>query len=398
MKADNAMRVLIVTHVVRDNDGQGRVNYEIARALLAAGHQVTIVASMVAPELLAHPAVRHVMVPVSRLPSRLLQYQMFALRSGAWIRAHRREFDVVQVNGFISWARADVNAVHFVHDGWYRCGFYPFRLAGGWYGAYQVIYTRLNAWCERWAMRRSRVVVPVSHKVGDEVRALGIEAGSLRVIHNGVDATQFSPGLSERDRFGLPGDPFMLLFAGDLRVSRKNLDAVLRALASTPAHVHLAVAGILRNSPYPALARELGVADRVHFLDLVKDMPALMRSVDAFVFPSRYEAMSLVMLEALAAGLPVITVATAGGSEVIDSRCGVVLESPEDVEGLAHAIERVARDKAYAREMGRAARALAKTLTWQAMAERYLALYEEIVRCDEAGRAQARAPAMSARS
>ena len=401
MKAANAqkaLRVLIVTHVVRDNDGQGRVNYEIARALLAAGHHVTIVSSMVAPELLAHPSVRHVPIRESRLPSRLLQYQMFAIKSGAWIRAHRREFDIVHVNGFITWTRADVNAVHFVHDGWYRCGFYPFRLASGWYGAYQVIYTRLNAWCERWAFRRARVVVPVSYKVGEEVRALGIEAASLRVIHNGVDARQFSPGASERDRFGLPGEPFMLLFAGDLRVSRKNLDAVLRALVSTPAHVHLAVAGILRNSPYPAIARELGVADRVHFLDLVKDMPALMRSVDAFVFPSRYEAMSLVMLEALAAGLPVITVATAGGSEVIDGRCGVVLESPEDVEGLARAIERVAHDREYAREMGRAARELARTLTWQAMAERYLALYEEIARSGEAKRAQVPEPAMSARS
>lgn len=398
MKAANALRVLIVTHVVRDNDGQGRVNYEIARALLAAGHHVTIISSMVAPDLLAHEAVRHVMIRESRLPSRLLQYQMFALRSGWWIRAHRREFDIVHVNGFISWARADVNAVHFVHDGWYRCGFYPFRLTGGWYGAYQVIYTRLNAWCERWAFRRSSVVVPVSHKVGEEVRALGIGGADLRVIHNGVDAQQFAPGICERERFGLPLDPFMLLFAGDLRVSRKNLDAVLRALVSTPAHVHLAVAGILRNSPYPALARELDVADRVHFLDLVKDMPALMCSVDAFVFPSRYEAMSLVMLEALAAGLPVITVATAGGSEVINSRCGVVLESPEDVTGLAQAIKRVARDREYAREMGRAARELARTLTWQAMAERYLALYEELVRCDDARRAQIPARAMSARS
>ncbi len=398
MRGANGLRVLIVTHVVRDNDGQGRVNYEIARALLAAGHRVTILASMVAPELLGHAGLRHVAIPVSRLPSRLLQYQMFALRTGAWIRAHRREFDVVQVNGFISWARADVNAVHFVHDGWFRCGFYPFRLSGGWYGAYQVIYTRVNAWCERWALRHSRVVVPVSHKVGEEVRALGIGAAKLRVIHNGVDARQFSPGPSRREQFGLRSDVFMLLFAGDLRVSRKNLDAVLRALALAPPHVHLAVAGILSNSPYPALARELGVADRVHFLDLVMDMPALMRSVDAFVFPSRYEAMSLVMLEALAAGLPVITARTAGGSEVIDSRCGVVLDSPEDVDGLARAIGRVAGDAAYAREMGQAARALAGTLTWQAMAERYLTLYDEIARCEDPTHSHVAKPTVSAQS
>ncbi|WP_090687864.1 glycosyltransferase family 4 protein [Paraburkholderia phenazinium] len=372
------MRILIVTHVVARNDGQGRVNYEIARAALAAGHCVTLLASRVAPDLLDDPRVRFVQIAVSRLPTRLLQHQIFAWRSGLWIRANRNEFDVVHVNGFISWARADVNAVHFVHDGWYRCGFYPFAFFRSLYEAYQVAYTRLNAHCEKWAFQHSEVIVPVSEKVAGEVRSLGIDRARLQVIHNGVDVDEFAPGASERARFGLPDAPFLLLFAGDLRVSRKNLDTVLRALAMTPRHVHLVVAGILRNSPYPATVAALGLADRVHFTDLVKDMPALMRSVDAFVFPSRYEAMSLVLLEALAAALPVITAKTSGGAEVIGSDCGVVLDNPDDVLGLADAIERVAGDRVQARRMGKAARALARTLGWDTMAQRYLSLYEGI--------------------
>ncbi|RFU47909.1 glycosyltransferase family 4 protein [Paraburkholderia sp. DHOC27] len=381
------MRILFVTHQVTKNDGQGRVNYEIALAALEAGHEVTLLASQIAPELANHPRARSVTIGVSRLPTRLLQYQLFAWRTGAWIRAHRREFDVVHVNGFISWARADVNAVHFVHDGWYRCGFYPFRFFGGAYQAYQVLYTRLNAWCEKWAFRHAEVIVPVSQKVGDEVRALGIDAGRLEVIHNGVDTTEFAPGESQRERFGLPQAPFMLLFAGDLRMSRKNLDTVLRALVATPEHVHLVVAGILRNSPYPALAASLGVAGRVHFVDLVKDMPALMRSVDAFVFPSRYEPMGLVLLEALAAALPVVTVRTAGGAEVISADSGIVLDHPEDEVALAAAIMRIAEDREHARQMGLAAREQATRLGWQAMAARYLSLYERL--------AARRAPAAS---
>lgn len=382
--ASPPLRILIVTHVVTNNDGQGRVNYEIARAALAAGHSVTLLASKAAPELVAHPLACFVPIAESRLPTRLLQYQLFAWRSGAWIRAHRDEFDVVHVNGFIAWARADVNAVHFVHDGWYRCGFYPFRLLRGPYDAYQVIYTRLNAWCERWAFRRTDTIVPVSEKVAQEVRALGIERARLRVIHNGVDVDEFTPGesdaskQSQRAHFGLPDAPFLLLFAGDLRVSRKNLDTVLRALTQTPPHVHLVVAGILRNSPYPALAASLGLAERVHFTDLVKDMPALMRAVDAFVFPSRYEAMSLVLLEALAAALPVVTARTAGGAEVIGPDCGVVLDHPDDDVALAAAIRGLADDPERARTMGAAARELARTLDWQTMAGRYLALYAQV--------------------
>lgn len=372
-----AMRILIVTHVVSKGDGQGRVNYEIARAALAAGHQVTLLASQAAPELIEHPRAHFVKIAASGLPSRLLQYQVFAWRTARWIRAHRDAFDVIHVNGFITWARADVNAVHFVHDGWYRCGFYPFGLSGGAHAAYQVIFTRLNAWCERLAFRHAQVVVPVSAKVGTEVVALGIDPAKLQVIHNGVDIDEFAPGVAQRARFGLPQGPFMLLFAGDLRVPRKNLDTVLRVLVDLP-DVHLAVAGGLRNSPYPAMADALGVSARVHFIGFVDAMPDLMRSVDAFVFPSRYEAMSLVLLEALASGLPVVTVRTAGGAEVIGAGYGTVLDSPEDEAGLRAAIARLAHDPDYTGRMRAAARILARTLTWQTMANRYLALYERI--------------------
>ncbi|MGF6771226.1 glycosyltransferase involved in cell wall biosynthesis [Paraburkholderia sp. GAS199] len=372
------MRILIVTHVVKKNDGQGRVNYEVVQGALAAGHDVTLLAREVAPELTQHPRLHFVQIEASRLPSRLLQYQMFALRCGAWIRAHRHEFDVVHVNGFIAWARADVNSVHFVHDGWYRCGFYPFRLARGLYHAYQVIYTRLNIVCEKWALRHAEVVVPVSAKVGTEVRALGIDIKRMQVIHNGVDVNEFAPGESQRARFGLPDAPFMLLFAGDLRMPRKNLDTLLHALVKTSPDIHLAVAGILQNSPYPALAESLGLKERVHFTDMVMDMPALMRSVDAFVYPSRYEAMGLVLLEALATGLPIITVHTAGGAEVITPESGIVLDDPDDAAALAIAIDRLAGNRDDARRLGVAAREVAGTLSWQAMAGRYLAVYEQV--------------------
>jgi glycosyltransferase involved in cell wall biosynthesis len=371
------MRLLVVTHVVGKHDGQGRVNYEIVRAALEAGHLVTVLGSQIASGLLEHPHLKFVCLPEGRLPSRLLKYQMFALRSAVWIRAHRSEFDVVHVNGFITWARSDVNTVHFVHDGWYRCGFYPFRLFSGAYEAYQVAFTRLNAWCEKRAFRDTHVVVAVSHKVSAEVQATGIDARSIQVIHNGVDLCEFAPGVAGRERFGLPSEPFMLLFAGDLRIPRKNLETVLRALVAAPPNVHLVVAGDLRNSPYPALVQTLRLDSRVHFIGFVRDMPALMRSVNAFVFPSRYEAMSLVLLEALASALPVITVATAGGAEVIDSECGVVLSSPEDVYGLAAAIRLLADEPQRAQAMGAAARELATSLSWRNMAARYLALYEE---------------------
>jgi glycosyltransferase involved in cell wall biosynthesis len=373
------MRIAIVTHVVAFNDGQGRVNYEIARTALEAGAEVTLLATHVAPELAAHPSVRWEKIDVARWPSRVLQYQVFALRSAWRIRRLRHRLDIVHVNGFISWARADVNTAHFVHDGWYRCGFYPFALSKGLYSAYQRCYTWLNQHLEKWAFRRARVVVPVSRKIAAEIEALGIGRGRLKVIHNGVDPQEFAPGPAARQSFGLPDAAFMLLFAGDLRIPRKNLDTVLHALADTPAHIHLAVAGGLKDSTYPALVDSLGLGQRVHFLGMIKDMAGLMRSVDTFVFPSRYEAMSLVLLEALAAGLPVVTAQTAGGAEIIDADCGLVVDDPDDRHAIAHAITRLAEDPALAAAMGVAARTLALRFSWQAMGENYLALYRELM-------------------
>lgn len=374
------MRVAIVTHVVRHNDGQGRVNHEIARAALDEGFEVTLVASHVAPELLAHPKVKWVRVQPSRFwPTNLLRQQVFALKSALWLRGHRSEYDVLHVNGFITWAHADVNTAHFVHGGWARSQYYPFGLTRGVWSAYQFIYTHANAVLERWAYRRSRVIAAVSRKVADEIRASGGDpVERLDVIYNGVDTRGFASASADREKFKLPEDAFLLLFVGDLRTPRKNLGTVLHAMKQMPEHVQLAVAGYLPGSPYPELARELGIENRVHFLGLVREMPVLMRSVDTYVFPSRYEAMSLSLLEAMAAGLPVVTARTAGGAEVITPQCGIVLEDPDDGTALAHAVVALASDKVRRLAMGEAAAELATQFGWARMAAQYIALYRQL--------------------
>jgi glycosyltransferase involved in cell wall biosynthesis len=373
------VRIAIVTHVVRHNDGQGRVNYEIARAALAERHEVTLVASQVAPELLDDPRVRWVPVRVGRgWPSTLVRQQVFALKSAWWLRRHRADYDLLHVNGFITWVRADVNTAHFVHGGWLASPSYPYGLMRGPWSAYQCVYTWLNARFERWAYRRARAVVAVSEKVADEIRRSGIDGARIGVIHNGVDLDAFARAQPDRRAFGLPDEVFLLLFVGDLRTPRKNLGTVLRALATLPAQVHLAVAGYLPGSPYPAEARALGLAARVHFLGLVSAMPALMASADAYVFPSRYEAMSLSLLEAMAAGLPVVTARTAGGAEIITAACGIVLDDPDDAAALADALGRLALGRDACRAMGRAARARVAGFSWARMGAQYLALYRRL--------------------
>ena len=372
------MKIALVTHKVMRGDGQGRVNYEVAWAALRRGHMVVLLASQVAPELESHPNALWVRIPVARWPTELLRNQVFAWRSRWWIRRHGRDLDVVHANGCITWAASDVNSAHFVHSTWLRSPVHTARLRRDPYGFYQWLYSSLNARWEKIAYHQAKTVVAVSEPIRDELVGLGVPGERVRVITNGVDLREFSPGTVVRSGLGLPEGVPLALFVGDIRTPRKNLDTVLHALAAVHG-LHLAVVGTTDGSPYPRLAARLGLVSRVHFLGYRRDLPRLMRAADMFVFPSRYEALPLVLLEAMASGLPVVTAVTAGAVGLVDEECGVVLEDPNDTAALTAALELLTRHEASRNRMGRAARTVAERHSWQKMGREYLRLYEEIV-------------------
>ena len=356
---------------------QGRVNVEIARRVLERGHRMTLIAERVAPELAQHPTVRWLRPRGTGLPTHMLRSQVVSLSARRTLRGVRDVADVVTVDGSVTIANSDVNAVHFVHGTWLRSPFHTSRTRGGPYGAYHGALTRLHHAQERAAFARARTVVAVSRRIADELHDIGVPRAKITVIFNGVDVDEFRPGAEERAALGLPDAPFLALFAGEIKTPRKNLDTVLRAIARCE-RAHLAVAGTTQGSPYPAMARELGIADRVTFLGFRRDVAALMRASDAFVFPSRYEACSLVLLEALSSGIPVITARSVGGAEILTGAEGVLMDDPNDDAALAVALERYAADDALRRASGQAARRLALAHTWSVMANEYVDLYERL--------------------
>jgi glycosyltransferase involved in cell wall biosynthesis len=365
------MRIGIVTRRVGRNDGQGRVNMEVAREALRRGHAVRLFCEHADPEILAAGAEMVCLKPPSFLPSRLLRDQLFACRSAACLAG----CDTVLGNGFSTWGKTDVNAVHFVHRAWLASPHHPWRQHRDARSLYARLYAGANARLERGAFRRARKIVAVSQKLRADLVAGGIPEASIVTILNGVDTAEYTPGEANRGALGLPCGVDLALFAGDLRTSRKNLDTVFRALAQLPPNLHLAVAGRHEGTHWPAMAAELGIAHRITFLGFRTDMPALMRAADCFVFPSRYEACSLVLLEALASGTPVITAASAGGAEIVSPEAGIVLPDSEDAAALAAALRKLL-ENAPRHAMRQAARNIAEHHGWQAMAQKYLALLE----------------------
>lgn len=373
------MKVGIITHKVIKGDGQGRVNYEIVWEAIRRGHHVTLLASSIAPELQQHHQVKWIPISVKGWPTELLRNLSFSWQCTYWLYKHRCDLDLVKVNGAIIHAPGDINAVHFVHSSWLRSPVHTSRLHQNLYGFYQWLYTSLNAYWEKKAFHQAKVIVAVSTKVEKELIEIGVPPQQIQVIFNGVDLQEFFPNKIDRRQLDLPEEVTLAFFAGDLRTPRKNLDTVLHALLKVPT-LHLAVAGNLEGSPYPELATKLGLNQRVHFLGYRRDIPKIMQAVDFCVFPSRYEPWGLVLLEAMASGIPTITASTVGGAEILTAESGMILSDPNDIEGLAQALNTLTNHPHLRHQMGQSARAIANKHSWAKMAQSYLDLFEEFNR------------------
>lgn len=370
------IRLAILSHRFQRNDGQGRVNFEVAHAALQSGWHLTILATTCAEELSSHPLCRFVKIGNERLPTELLRNLVYAWSSARWLCAHRHELDILQANGFVTWEPCDVVAAHFVHAAWGKSRWYPFRNLRP-YSLYQRLYTTLNTRWEKSAFTRAKRVIAVARPLVRELVDIGVQAENIDVVWNGVDTRYFHPGEAHREYFGLSSNVTIALFVGDIRTPRKNLDTVLRAMQEVP-DLFLAVAGAVERSPYPAMARELGVSDRVHFLGQITRMDLLMRSVDMFVFPSRYEAHPLVLLEAMASGLPSIVSGTFGADEFLAGG-GLILEDPDNEQALAACMRALAADPSIRSSMGAAGRRRAVEMQWLTMAEQYLHIFQNVL-------------------
>ena len=390
------MRIWIVTHLFSLTDGQGHVNYEIAQYLAEQGHQVCLVATDTATELMSHPNIQFFKVNMPDwLSISLLSNQLFAWRVRQVLCQHVKPLDIVHLNGSIAYYPADVNASHFVHTSWLKSDYHPFRLKSfsplSWY---QQLYSSVNAVWERRAYSVARYSVAVSDFVEQSlIKDCGISPDKVQVIWNGVDNDIFcplkpgEPNLLRRE-LGLPDDSFIVIFTGDLRTNRKNLDLVLHALTELPAAIHLAVLGKVDGSPYPAMAGALGIGERVHFLGYRRDVAKFIKGADAFAFPSNYDPCPLVVLEALSSGLPLITSRSVGNSALLQhGENGFILDKSDDLSGIINCLRELAQNRRLAEQISAEGRRTAEAYSWKIMAQQYEMLYQKILREKESEKA-----------
>jgi UDP-glucose:(heptosyl)LPS alpha-1,3-glucosyltransferase len=182
-------------------------------------------------------------------------------------------------------------------------------------------------------------------------RFYGIAADGLHVVRSAIDPGRFLEHdrprrrLEWRRRWGLEPDATVAFFAA-MNYHLKGLEPLLHAARRlrTPAAApfRLVVAGNPNFRRYERLAGRLGLAGRVRFIGPCRDMHNAYFASDFLVHPTFYDPCSLVVLEALACGLPVITTRANGASELLHPlREGYVIDDPHDHDRLAWAMDQL---------------------------------------------------------
>jgi UDP-glucose:(heptosyl)LPS alpha-1,3-glucosyltransferase len=347
----------------------------LARALAAAGHEVHVFARDVDRDELPAEVQVHLVRP-ARLPGlRMLCAYQFARASEQVLR--REPFDLIV--GFAKvWYQDAYLAVGGSHPATLACNSRRFRnplVRAAWW---LTKFMSPKQWIFRLIARRQfhthydPHIIACSRMVAEHFEHYHhTPSDRISVVYNGLDRSRELPdatGAREtfRREVNLASDEVAVLFAAH-NYSMKGLEPLIEAFARVASRfprARLVVCGSRRDAAYRRQAERQGVADRVQFLGFVDDVRRAFAGCDVFAFPTFYDPCSLVVLEAMAAGLAVITTRQNGAGELLaDGTDGFVIDSPWDLDALADRLARLLGDAELRRNMAASAAAKVPGMT-----------------------------------
>jgi UDP-glucose:(heptosyl)LPS alpha-1,3-glucosyltransferase len=364
---------------------------DLCHRLVQAGHEVDLYAHECSEGAL--PAeVRHVKVEASGW-TRWGRTWRFAINSEAALRRESYDctvgfintwhHDVLIPQGGVHGASLDHNARRFP-AGWRRQLYRLAKQANPKSAVYRAIERK------QYDPARSVRIVAVSAMVqGHLERYHHVPRSRVCVIPNAIDADRLllaDPGAARRDfrhGLGLGPDDLVALFLGH-NFWLKGLEPLLLALQyrrhrrPSGRPIHLLVCGGGRLGPCRRMVKRLGLGDTVHLVGFVPQIRQVFWASDFFAMPTYYDPCSLVVFEALACGLPVITTACNGAAEVItEGREGFIIQTPDARAHLADALDRMTDDTGRRTMSAHAAR-LGREQSFENHMARLLALFEEV--------------------
>jgi glycosyltransferase involved in cell wall biosynthesis len=383
-------RLAFVIHDLGVHGGQERCTYELVKRLRHRWPVDVFAFTFDAPWQRLE-GVRFLRIgPHVARPALLKSSIFYAATLPRLIAAARRDGALVHAAGGCS-LLADVVQVHFVHAAW-RALVVPTlnasrkpldRAYHGFLDGYDQLF-------EARAFRRAERLIAVSARVARDLEQFYGIRERVSIVHHGIDANDFSPATSgdqllERTRvrteLGFRHDQVVIIFVG--LYERKHLDTLIRAVARLPTALRDR-AGVLAvgagNQPrFERLARELNIAGAVRLLGPQRAMLPYYRAADLSVLPTPYDTFGMVVLEALACGLPTLVSRDAGAAELLripDASTGgpvpgdILNDSRDDGE-LAAKLTRWLENSELRRAASVSARQLAEQRSWDVAAEEY---------------------------
>jgi UDP-glucose:(heptosyl)LPS alpha-1,3-glucosyltransferase len=375
------MRIALVVHDYHRLGGHSRYCAELAERF-AREHEVHVFANRfplgvpLFPES-AHETGRLYLHPVYAQRSTALGTVLsFFVPATRAIRLHG-PFDIVHAQGFVC-GHYDVLTAHICCAAWSA----QRKVSGHDYGFKERLFDAAVTRLERWLYPRypAAPVIAISRRVQADLARFCGRHTNVTVIPHGVDTGEFD--ISRRARWrgetraelGWSDAQFTALWVGDLR---KGAQAAMEAVARNPGQHFASVA---RNNPEPfrELARRLGLEGRCHLLPPTNEIARYYAAADVFLFPTTYDAFGMVVLEAMAMGLPAIVSKDAGAAELIEHEVsGLLLDRPTDTGQSAAWLRRLEENGEWRQGIAEQALALARAQSWDGVAEQTLSLYQK---------------------
>ena len=245
-------------------------------------------------------------------------------------------------------------------------------------------YYRLLIEQARFSLKRFKIAITICSRGKQEfIKAYRISPEDIVVIPNGIDIENFHPKFSSvfrdeiRRRYGIPQDAPLFLFVG-YNFWLKGLKFMIEALPKIRESYLIVVGGGFKEQ-FENLADKLGVRNRVIFTGEVPKVEPFYAASDIFILPSHYETFSLVCMEAMASGLPVLATRVGGVEDYLrDGYNGFFIK--RDPDDIAEKVNCILSDEKLRRELGRNARKTAERFSWSNVADRYIEVFESLSR------------------
>ncbi|MCW4002196.1 MAG: glycosyltransferase, partial [Candidatus Bathyarchaeota archaeon] len=257
------------------------------------------------------------------------------------------------------------------------------------YRSWLNVVEHVNDWTVgRLVLRDSDRVIVVSRKTMDYVLRLGADASKTSVMYNGVDTNLFYPMNKEecRAKLGLPKNRILVLTVRRL-VYKNGLDTLIESASlltrGHPRLVFIVVGKGPNRNLIEKRVRELSLEENVKLAGFVPErlLPYYYNAADYFVVPSSSgEGLPLVLLEAMACGLPVIATIVGGIPEIIENMVNGVLVPPRNPEAMAKTISTLLSNKELGETIGNGARKIVEEkFTWEENLRRLQEVYDDFL-------------------